>query len=82
VRSYAKGTHLNLRGTWDRNDILTLREDPCNAHRAGFRAVLRTDFLHLLRYRVDLWEVLLRVLRNRKAEVALLKVFRSRLKSD
>jgi hypothetical protein len=69
-----KKTCVNFGCTRDGDDVLALRENPRNGYRASLRAVFRADLLHLLRDRVNLREVLLRVFRDRKPEIALFEV--------
>ena len=69
-------TYLKLGGTRNRDNVLSLSQDPRQSNLTGGCVVLLADLLQTVREVEDVGEILLGVPRDGFTEVAVLKVIR------
>jgi len=67
-------THRKFSGTWDRDNVLSLSQNPRKGDLTSSRVVFLADLLQTRRKFEDVGEVLLRIPRDVSTEVAVLKV--------
>lgn len=69
-------TYLESSGTGDRDDVFSLSQHPGQSDLSGSGIVFLADLLQTVRELKYVWEVLLRVPRDKLAEVTILEVVR------
>jgi len=76
------GTYRKFGGTGDRNDVLSLGQNPCQRNLSSGGIVFLADLLQAIRDLQDIGKVFLRVPWDTFAEVALFKVIGGFLRSS